>query len=66
VDPEHCHVVASHPKKVDQVADILAKELAHPGVSVVIGVRECIVAARKRKAVERGVTREAAGQGADS
>jgi len=50
VDPDHCRVVESHPKKVEEIAGILREELAHPGLSVVITSRECLEAARKRKA----------------
>jgi indolepyruvate ferredoxin oxidoreductase alpha subunit len=53
VDPEHVHLVEAHPTKVEALAAILRRELEHPGLSVVIGVRECIVAARHRKARER-------------
>jgi indolepyruvate ferredoxin oxidoreductase alpha subunit len=49
VKPEHCRVVESHPKKRDEIAGILREELAHPGLSVVITVRECLESARKKK-----------------
>ena len=46
-------MVETHPRHLDTLTAILHAEIRHPGVSVVIGVRECIVAARKRKAYER-------------
>jgi indolepyruvate ferredoxin oxidoreductase alpha subunit len=61
VDPDHLHLVPTHPKRTDEFAELLAAELAHEGLSVIVGVRECIVAARKRKAAER-----AAAAGAES
>jgi TPP-dependent indolepyruvate ferredoxin oxidoreductase alpha subunit len=69
VAPEHVHLVHAHPTKVDELAAILRRELEHPGLSVVIGVRECIVAARHRKARERAARVECApegGSGADA
>jgi indolepyruvate ferredoxin oxidoreductase alpha subunit len=49
VDPEHCHVVEAMPRKVPQIAEILRREIQHPGLSVVIGVRECLETARRKK-----------------
>jgi indolepyruvate ferredoxin oxidoreductase alpha subunit len=49
IEPTHCRVVESHPKKVPEIARILREELAHRGLSVVIVSRECLEAARKRK-----------------
>jgi indolepyruvate ferredoxin oxidoreductase alpha subunit len=34
VDPAHFHVVDAHPKKVDENADIIRRELEHKGLSV--------------------------------
>jgi indolepyruvate ferredoxin oxidoreductase alpha subunit len=53
VDPAHVHQVEAHPKKVDALARVIRRELEHPGLSVVIGVRECVVSARHRRARER-------------
>ncbi len=47
VRPEHLHVVDVHPKKVRDIAELLKREIAHPGLSVVIGVRECKVTAKR-------------------
>jgi indolepyruvate ferredoxin oxidoreductase alpha subunit len=50
VDPAHCHVVAAHPQKVDEMASLMRAEIEHHGLSVVVTVRECIEHARMRKA----------------
>ena len=50
LDPRHCHTVQGHPKQVDRLAAVLRGELEHRGLSVVIAHRECVEAARKRKA----------------
>lgn len=49
VDPDHLRVVELHPKKKAEVADVIRQEIAHDGLSVIIGVRECIQSARKSK-----------------
>ncbi len=49
VNPEHLHVLETHPKRVDANAEILRREIAHPGLSVIVTVRECIETARDRK-----------------
>jgi len=38
------------PKKAQELVRIFREELAHPGLSVVITVRECLESARKKKA----------------
>ncbi len=48
VDPAHLHVVDAHPRKVHENAAVLKGEMDHVGLSVVIAVRECKVAAKKR------------------
>jgi indolepyruvate ferredoxin oxidoreductase alpha subunit len=53
VAPEHCHVLEAHPRKVDELAGALGKELEHHGLSVVIAVRECIEHARMRTSAAR-------------
>ncbi len=50
VNPEHFHVVPAHPRRVPELATLIRKEVAHPGLSVIIAVRECVESARKRKA----------------
>jgi len=47
VRPEHFHVVEAHPKKVQVLADVLRKEMAHHGLSVVIAVRTCVPAKKR-------------------
>ncbi len=49
VKPAHLHVVDAHPRKVDANAAVLGRELAHPGLSVIIAVRECIETAKTHK-----------------
>jgi indolepyruvate ferredoxin oxidoreductase alpha subunit len=53
VDPAHCRVLEARPSKVGEITEVLRQELAHPGLSVVITVRECIEHARMRKARAR-------------
>ncbi len=53
VDPEHCRVLDAHPRRVPEMTEALKQELAHPGLSVVIAVRECIEHARLEKARAR-------------
>lgn len=50
VDPDHFHVLDAHPRQTEANAEVLARELAHPGLSVVVLVRECIETARAKKA----------------
>lgn len=55
VDPEHLVIVDAHPRKVAENAAKLKRELDHPGLSVVIAVRECKVAAKKRSRIAEAV-----------
>jgi indolepyruvate ferredoxin oxidoreductase alpha subunit len=55
VDPAHLLVVDAHPRKVHENAEIMKRELDHPGLSVVIAVRECKVAAKKRSRLAEAV-----------
>jgi indolepyruvate ferredoxin oxidoreductase alpha subunit len=48
VDPEHVHVVDAHHRHTQANAEIIRRELAHPGLSVIIAVRECIETARTK------------------
>lgn len=50
VPAEHAHVFESHPRRSGELADLLRSEIAHEGISVVIVHRECVEAARHRKA----------------
>ena len=47
VNPEHIHVLKAHRKEHDKNVDIIRREVAYPGLSVIIPQRECIVAKRK-------------------
>jgi indolepyruvate ferredoxin oxidoreductase alpha subunit len=53
VKPEHLHVVPTHPKRVPELAELIRREVAHPGLSVIIAVRECIESARRSKPPEK-------------
>ena len=48
VDKEHFHLLNAHPRHTDTNAEIIKKELEYEGLSVIIGVRECIETARKK------------------
>jgi indolepyruvate ferredoxin oxidoreductase alpha subunit len=50
VDPAHVRVLEAHPKHIDEMARAIREEVEFPGPSVVIAHRECLEAARKRKA----------------
>jgi indolepyruvate ferredoxin oxidoreductase alpha subunit len=49
VDPDHLHILDTHPKTVERNAKILRREIDHPGLSVIVTVRECIETARDKK-----------------
>jgi indolepyruvate ferredoxin oxidoreductase alpha subunit len=49
VDAAHCHVVDAHHRNTAANAALLRREFEHPGLSVVIAVRECIETMRARK-----------------
>jgi indolepyruvate ferredoxin oxidoreductase alpha subunit len=49
VSPEHCHKFEVHPRKVNELAELFRREIAHPGLSVVIAHRVCVEAARRNK-----------------
>jgi indolepyruvate ferredoxin oxidoreductase alpha subunit len=49
VDPDHLHVFFAHPRKVDEHAEVIRKEIEHEGLSVIVMVRECLEHARRRK-----------------
>ena len=54
MDPAHLHVVTPLPKNIPAIAQLLRKEIAYEGVSVIIPRRECIQTAA-RHARERKV-----------
>ncbi len=53
VNPDHCHLFELHPRKRDELEELLRHEVEYPGLSVIIAHRECIEAARKRKSTAR-------------
>ena len=53
VDPAHFHVLDAHPRHTAQNAEVLGREMAHKGLSVVILVRECIEAGKARRHAEQ-------------
>ena len=48
-NPEHVHRIDAHPRHVDTIAELIKSEVAHPGLSVIVIGRECIVSQRARK-----------------
>jgi indolepyruvate ferredoxin oxidoreductase alpha subunit len=59
VAAQHCHLVETHPKRVDDLAQLIRREIEYKGLSVIICVRECLEKAKRRK-------KEAARQGGQS
>ncbi len=53
VDAAHVRVVDVAPGKPEELAAVLREEIAHPGVSVVISVQECVEAAKQRRRAAR-------------
>ncbi len=53
VEPDHLHVVAVHPKRTEELAALVRRELEHRGLSVIVAARACIEAARKEKKARR-------------
>jgi len=49
VPKEHIRVIEPLPKNLETNAGILKEEIQHPGISVVVSVRECLEEARKKK-----------------
>ena len=49
VDPAHCHVMTAHHRYADENRELIRKEVEHPGLSVVIAVRECIETLKTKK-----------------
>ena len=61
VPAEHCHVVDAHPRQVKKTAELLRREIAYEGLSVVIAARECKeVVLRKARAAALAQAQEAA------
>lgn len=47
MDPEHLHVVTPLPKNIPAITELMEKEIAYEGVSVIIPRRECIQTAAR-------------------
>lgn len=47
VNPEHIHVLQAHRKFHDANLEIIRREVAYEGLSVIIPTRECVVTAKK-------------------
>ena len=47
MDKEHLHVVTPLPKNIPAIADLIRRELAYEGVSVIIPRRECVQTAAR-------------------
>jgi indolepyruvate ferredoxin oxidoreductase alpha subunit len=51
VEREHLHVVVPLPKNIEAIAELIRKEIAYHGLSVIIAQRECMqTLARKQRA----------------
>ncbi len=53
LDPDHCHLFESHPRRVDELTHLLRREIAYRGLSVVIVHRECVEALKRDKQARR-------------
>jgi indolepyruvate ferredoxin oxidoreductase alpha subunit len=49
VDREHCHIVTAHHRFAEENRALIEKEVAYPGLSVIIAVRECIETLKTKK-----------------
>jgi indolepyruvate ferredoxin oxidoreductase alpha subunit len=49
VDADHVHLIRAHRTQHEANLALIRKELAHPGLSVIIPVRECIQTAKDRR-----------------
>lgn len=49
VRPERLHILDAHPKREAHNAEVIRREIAHEGLSVIIMVRECVETARRKK-----------------
>jgi indolepyruvate ferredoxin oxidoreductase alpha subunit len=49
VEQEHLHVVEVAPRRPEALTTLLRQELAHPGVSVIVAVRECVELAKSER-----------------
>lgn len=49
VDKDHFHVLTAHRRYTGHNSEIIRKEMAHDGLSVIIAVRECVETAKRHK-----------------
>lgn len=49
VAPDHLHVVSASRRDTEKNVEIIRREIAHCGLSVIIAVRECVETAKRRK-----------------
>lgn len=49
VEKEHIHVVVPLPRNMESIREIMRREIAHDGVSVIIPRRECIQTLKRKK-----------------
>lgn len=49
VSPEHVHVIYTHRSKRAENLEIAKQEIAYPGLSVIIAVRECVETMKRHK-----------------
>ena len=54
VEREHLHVVEVVPKRSAELAAVLRAELDHPGVSVIVALRECVELAKAGRREAKG------------
>lgn len=54
VERGHLHVVEVAPRRPEALAGLLRSELAHPGVSVIVAVRECVELAKVERREAEG------------
>ncbi|MDE6484812.1 MAG: indolepyruvate ferredoxin oxidoreductase [Duncaniella sp.] len=47
VDPARLHTIDAHPRKIEEMKELFAREFSHEGLSVIISRRECIQTARR-------------------
>jgi indolepyruvate ferredoxin oxidoreductase alpha subunit len=52
----HLHVLETHPRRMAENTEILRREVNHRGLSVIIGVRECIETAKRGKQEKAGAS----------
>jgi indolepyruvate ferredoxin oxidoreductase, alpha subunit len=56
MDKGHCHLVEASPKRMKLNAELLRMEIEHPGLSVIIAVKECVQTAKRKLRAQQEVT----------